>query len=87
MSRCGLPAPAIAPRVPTPPACPLASSLTRSEFLEAVVSTLRLEGTVLIPVDTAGRALELLLLLEHHWCVRVPASGVCGGGSVRRGGA
>eukprot|EP00659_Diplonema_papillatum_P015695 gene15695-23959_t len=32
-----------------------------------VMATLRKDGNVLIPVDTAGRVLELLLLLEDHW--------------------
>ncbi|KFM22875.1 Cleavage and polyadenylation specificity factor subunit 2 [Auxenochlorella protothecoides] len=43
------------------------SATQNADFLEAVVATLRSEGNVLIPVDAAGRVLELLLLLEHHW--------------------
>ena len=31
------------------------------------MSTLRGDGNVLIPVDAAGRVLELILLLEGHW--------------------
>lgn len=37
------------------------------EFLDAVLSTLRGDGSVLVPVDTAGRVLELVLLLERAW--------------------
>ncbi|XP_021765106.1 cleavage and polyadenylation specificity factor subunit 2-like [Chenopodium quinoa] len=37
------------------------------EFLDAIVKTLRADGKVLLPVDTAGRVLELLLILEQHW--------------------
>ena len=32
-----------------------------------MLSTLRGDGNVLLPVDTAGRVLELVLLLEGHW--------------------
>ena len=31
------------------------------------MSTLRGDGCVLVPVDAAGRVLELLLLLEEFW--------------------
>lgn len=37
------------------------------EFLDAIMKTLRADGKVLLPVDTAGRVLELLLILEQHW--------------------
>ncbi|KAK9665499.1 hypothetical protein RND81_14G115600 [Saponaria officinalis] len=37
------------------------------EFLDAIVKTLRGDGKVLLPVDTAGRVLELILILEQHW--------------------
>ncbi|KAH0456299.1 hypothetical protein IEQ34_014206 [Dendrobium chrysotoxum] len=37
------------------------------EFLEAILKVLRANGNVLLPVDTAGRALELLLILEQYW--------------------
>ncbi|GAB4814627.1 hypothetical protein N2152v2_001673 [Parachlorella kessleri] len=37
------------------------------ELLDAVLSTLRGDGNVLLPVDPAGRVLELILLLEGHW--------------------
>ncbi|CAO2821178.1 unnamed protein product [Amaranthus hypochondriacus] len=37
------------------------------EFLEAITKTLRGDGKVLLPVDTAGRVLELILILEQHW--------------------
>jgi hypothetical protein len=33
------------------------------------MSTLRGDGSVLLPIDTAGRMLELVLLLEKHWWV------------------
>ena len=36
-------------------------------LLDAMMEALRRGGDVLIPVDTAGRVLELLLLLEAHW--------------------
>lgn len=36
-------------------------------MLDTVMSTLRNDGNVLMPVDTAGRVLELMLLLEKHW--------------------
>ncbi|GKY91380.1 hypothetical protein MPSEU_000110300 [Mayamaea pseudoterrestris] len=34
---------------------------------ETVMSTLRRDGNVLLPVDAAGRVLELVLLLNRHW--------------------
>ncbi|XP_043717262.1 cleavage and polyadenylation specificity factor subunit 2 [Telopea speciosissima] len=37
------------------------------EFLDAILKTLRADGNVLLPVDTAGRVLELILMLEQHW--------------------
>ena len=37
------------------------------DFLEAAMAALRRDGSVLVPVDTAGRLLEVLLLLERHW--------------------
>lgn len=36
-------------------------------LLDACLSCLRGEGNVLIPVDAAGRVLELLLIFEEHW--------------------
>ena len=46
-----------------------AADKNRSErsLLDAMMFTLRSEGSVLIPVDAAGRVLELLLLLEGYW--------------------
>jgi len=35
--------------------------------LVATLETLRKDGSVLIPTDTAGRVLELALLLEDYW--------------------
>ncbi|KAH7690730.1 cleavage and polyadenylation specificity factor subunit 2 protein [Dioscorea alata] len=40
------------------------------EFLETILKSLRAEGNVLLPVDTAGRALELVLMLEQYWAER-----------------
>ncbi|KAK9147507.1 hypothetical protein Scep_006264 [Stephania cephalantha] len=37
------------------------------EFLDSVLKTLRADGNVLLPVDTAGRVLEILLILEQYW--------------------
>ncbi|GBG69921.1 hypothetical protein CBR_g4749 [Chara braunii] len=36
-------------------------------FIDSIMSTLRGNGSVLIPVETAGRVLELILYLEQHW--------------------
>ena len=37
------------------------------KLLDAVMATLRNDGSILMPVDTAGRVLEVMLLLEKHW--------------------
>ncbi|XP_077241875.1 cleavage and polyadenylation specificity factor 100 [Tasmannia lanceolata] len=37
------------------------------EFLDAILKALRADGNVLLPVDTAGRVLELMLILEQYW--------------------
>eukprot|EP00262_Sarcandra_glabra_P011101 TRINITY_DN26812_c0_g1_i1.p1 TRINITY_DN26812_c0_g1~~TRINITY_DN26812_c0_g1_i1.p1 ORF type:complete len:739 (+),score=139.59 TRINITY_DN26812_c0_g1_i1:133-2349(+) len=37
------------------------------EFLDAILKSLRADGNVLLPVDTAGRVLELILTLEQYW--------------------
>ncbi|OVA14042.1 Beta-lactamase-like [Macleaya cordata] len=37
------------------------------EFLDRILKTLRGDGNVLLPVDTAGRVLELILILEQYW--------------------
>ncbi|KAK1260114.1 Cleavage and polyadenylation specificity factor subunit 2 [Acorus gramineus] len=37
------------------------------EFLDAILETLRGDGNVLLPVGTAGRVLELLLILDQYW--------------------
>lgn len=37
------------------------------EFLDAIIKALRADGNVLLPVDTAGRVLELILILEQYW--------------------
>lgn len=36
-------------------------------LLETILSVLRRDGHVLLPVDASGRVLELLLLLSQHW--------------------
>jgi Cft2 family RNA processing exonuclease len=38
-----------------------------SALLDTIMTTLRRDGNVLMPVDTAGRVLELLLIVERHW--------------------
>ncbi|KAG6422572.1 hypothetical protein SASPL_119149 [Salvia splendens] len=35
------------------------------QLLDAILKTLRADGNILVPVDTAGRVLELLLILEQ----------------------
>ncbi|XP_057774360.1 cleavage and polyadenylation specificity factor subunit 2 isoform X2 [Salvia miltiorrhiza] len=37
------------------------------QLLDAILKTLRADGNILVPVDTAGRVLELLLILEQYW--------------------
>ncbi len=37
------------------------------QLLESVVSTFRAGGNVLLPIDTAGRALELAYFLDQYW--------------------
>ncbi|KAL9412278.1 hypothetical protein AB3S75_045826 [Citrus x aurantiifolia] len=39
----------------------------REMFQDAISKTLRAGGNVLLPVDSAGRVLELLLILEDYW--------------------
>lgn len=41
-----------------------------TEFLDTISKHLEVGGNVLLPVDTAGRVLELLLILEQHWSQR-----------------
>lgn len=36
-------------------------------FLDAVVGTLRGDGSVLVPCDASARVLEVLALLDAHW--------------------
>ncbi len=36
-------------------------------MLDSIMAALRNDGSVLMPVDTAGRVLEVMLLLEKHW--------------------
>jgi cleavage and polyadenylation specificity factor subunit 2 len=37
------------------------------QFIESILQTLRGDGDVLLPVDTAGRVFELLVMLEQFW--------------------
>lgn len=37
------------------------------DLLQLITETLRRNGNVLMPCDTAGRVLEILLLLDHAW--------------------
>ena len=46
-------------------------------MLGSIMHTLRSDGNVLMPVDTAGRVLELILLLEHHWATERWAQQAC----------
>ncbi|DBA85072.1 TPA: hypothetical protein ACH3X2_005797 [Trebouxia sp. C0005] len=39
------------------------------KLLDAIMLALRNDGSILMPVDTAGRVLEVMLLLEKHWAV------------------
>eukprot|EP01112_Ceratiomyxa_fruticulosa_P013936 TRINITY_DN3952_c0_g1_i2.p1 TRINITY_DN3952_c0_g1~~TRINITY_DN3952_c0_g1_i2.p1 ORF type:complete len:765 (-),score=147.43 TRINITY_DN3952_c0_g1_i2:128-2422(-) len=41
--------------------------LRDNELLEDIVRVLRSGNSVLLPTDTAGRVLELVLILEQHW--------------------
>jgi len=38
-----------------------------SLHIDTIMKTLRADGNVLLPTDTAGRVLELLLTLDQHW--------------------
>ncbi|KAL4348539.1 hypothetical protein GQ457_17G024970 [Hibiscus cannabinus] len=40
------------------------------DFVDIISRTLEGGGNVLLPVDTAGRVLELLLVLEEHWSLK-----------------
>ena len=40
---------------------------TESEFLQSVISTVRQKGKVLLPIDSAGRVLEILAMLDQAW--------------------
>jgi len=40
---------------------------TIKQLTEQILSVLRRDGHVLLPVDASGRVLELLLILSHHW--------------------
>lgn len=39
------------------------------KLLDSIMAALRRDGSILMPVDTAGRVLEIMLLLEKHWAV------------------
>jgi len=38
------------------------------------MKTLKGDGNVLLPTDTAGRVLELLLTFDQHWAYAFPLS-------------
>jgi cleavage and polyadenylation specificity factor subunit 2 len=38
-----------------------------SQFISALIGAMRNGGNALVPCDTAGRVLELLLMVEQHW--------------------
>ena len=38
-----------------------------TKLVDTILSSLRMNGNVLIPIDPAGRVLELILLLEEKW--------------------
>ncbi|KAM3261341.1 hypothetical protein ACQJBY_052169 [Aegilops geniculata] len=40
------------------------------DFIDSMVKVLSSGGSVLLPVDTAGRVLELLLIMEQYWAQR-----------------
>jgi cleavage and polyadenylation specificity factor subunit 2 len=46
---------------------PPSRKLRDAELIETILSTLRNNGNVLMPTDTASRVLELALLLDQHW--------------------
>jgi cleavage and polyadenylation specificity factor subunit 2 len=45
---------------------PLVAQAERN-LIESILAVLRRDGNVLLPVDTSGRVLELLLLLHYEW--------------------
>ena len=47
-------------------------------LLDAALSALRSEGNVLVPTDTVGRVLELLLILDSYWWVQRVSQGCAG---------
>ena len=46
---------------------PLVTQSQRTQLVEHILSVLRRDGNVLLPVDASGRVLELILLLSQHW--------------------
>ena len=38
-----------------------------NDVMDAILRSVRQDGNVLIPVDPAGRVLELMLMLEERW--------------------
>ena len=46
---------------------PVNKQVRDRDFVNSIMQTLRNGGNVLLPVDTAGRVLELICLLERHW--------------------
>ena len=41
-----------------------------AKIVDSILSSLRMNGNVLIPIDPAGRVLELILMLEEKWAQR-----------------
>ena len=46
---------------------PVPEKARDKEMIQLIMTTLRRDGNVLIPVDATGRVLELMLMLEEHW--------------------
>jgi len=46
---------------------PVSVAQAELNLTETVLSVLRRDGNVLLPVDCSGRVLELVLLLNQHW--------------------
>ena len=46
---------------------PVSKQVRDRDLLTSIMQTVRQDGNVLLPVDPAGRVLELICLLEEHW--------------------
>ena len=38
-----------------------------NDLIDAILRSVRQDGNVLVPIDPAGRVLELMLVLEERW--------------------